>query len=513
MTQPSTPSSVPLTYYMETVRSRWWVVLLCALFGLGVAAGYIYISPKAYTATATVNVNVISSDPFNASRSASGLIDPGGEAQVAGSYAVAERAASELGPNFTPTQVRESVTVISVADTTILRISSTADNAKDARAIADTVADQYVAFRSTQAETRIQGAIDRSEARLSGLREDLADVTSRLANAEEGTPEAMQAETDRSVLTLEISSVLSEMANTGTIDTNGGTILNPASGNSVQVAPRPSLTLAAGGLAGLGLGLGVAFLVSAAASRVRDHRDIALNDGRIVLGELSSRNPTIPLAGSDLTQMRAARERMLADATLTSRTGVCAVVDLTDGRAEDVAVNLAYVVAAAGVQVDFVGLGMSEELVSQIRSSLHLFSTDGDDGHYGSSANPNLTCYLPVAGNQDSDEELIPGGIRGEIATRSQDVLVMVAVPATTTEATRLAAAQLSDTAVLVVARGTTRTARLQEAARDVRHMGSEVLGTLVVTQDRGSSSNDARPEVPASSRRTSSHKRRARAA
>lgn len=511
MTQAPSSESVPLTYYLDTVRGRWWVVLLCVIAGLSLATGYVFLAPKTYTATAAVSVNVISSDPFNASRSASGLIDAGGEAQIAGSYAVAERAASELGPDFTPAQVRESVTVISVADTTILRISSTSDSPEDARAIADTVAAQYVAFRSAQAETRIQGAIDRGEARLSGLREELAEVTSRMTMADEGSPEALQAETDRSVLTLEISSVLSEMANTGTIDTIGGTILNPASGSSVQVAPRQLVTLAGGGLVGFGFGLAAAFLVAAASSRVRDRRDVLQNEGRIILGELADRHPTIPLTGSDLSQMRAARERMLADPTLSSRTGVCAVMDLTEGHADDVAVNLSHVLAAAGVQIDYVGLGMPQKVVSQIRDSLHLLPADGSEGHYSCPQNPDLSCYLPVAGSQDSDEDLVPGGVRAEIGTRSRDALVIVAVPASTTDATRLAAAQLSDCAVLVVARGTTQTTLLQQVARDVRHMGSKVLGTLVVTQDRTPAREDAPShEVsPSEKRRSSLHKRK----
>jgi capsular polysaccharide biosynthesis protein len=476
-----------VTYYLQIVRSRWPVVLLFVLVGLVAAGGYLYMVPKEYTATATVSVNVISSDPFNASRAASGLLDTAGEAQVAGSYAVAQRAAEELGPGFTPEGIRGSVSVASMADTTILRISSTSESAADARLMADTVAAEYLEFRSTQADTRIQGTLDRSEARLDGLRQELAAVTARMAAAADGSAEALQADADQSVLSLEISSVLSEMASVGSIDTMGGNILNPAAGNNVLVKPRPSMTLASGGLVGLGLGLAAAFVVNAAASRVRDVRDVTQSGGGTVLAELAEKHPAIPPSPGDVTHLRAARERILADPALASRTGVCAVIDVTpDGRAGDVALNLAYVIAASGVAVEFVGLGMSQDLIEQAREQLGLTaSRSADSAFYSSARNDHLSCYLPAADEQESTEEPVPARVRQELAARAQEALVIVGVPATAAEATRLAACRLADCAVLVASRGATRARSLHQTAQDVHHMGGYVLGTLVVSRDR----------------------------
>jgi capsular polysaccharide biosynthesis protein len=446
---------VSLGYYVDVLRERAWVVLLCGLLGLALAFAALAVMPVRATATAAVSVDVITTDPFNSARSASGLIDPAGEALVARSFVVAERAAEELGGDYTAMELRESSEVTVVPDTTVLRISSTAQSAERATAMADELARQYLAQRSERAQERIDRILSRTQDRLEGLREELSAVDEVILDADEGSVELAQAETERSILTLEIDSVLSAAATAGNIDTTGGVVLNPAATNPVDWFPPRGPVLLSGTLAGLGLGVLAAFVVNALDGRVRTARDVVVNGGRRVIGDLREKRVTAPPSGSDIAELRAVRERILAEPVLEGRSGVLAVLDETPGgQGADVAANLATTLASAGVEVEFIAIDLER------------------DGVEGS--------------GEVVDEPLSPQ-VREELRSRRQDVMVVLSIPHGGSPATRLAAGRLSEVAVLVVARNRTRSSDLARTAQDLRTMGTQLMGTILVPGHRTS--------------------------
>lgn len=488
MSQGEVVPNVSLWYYVDVLRRRWWLPLLCAALGLGLAAGYLAISPRVATATATVSVNVISTDPFNAARSASGLIDTAGEAQVASSYAVADRAAAQLGDSFPSELVRESVDVVGVADTAILRVSASADTEADARAIANAVATEFLEFRSEQAESRIGRTLQQSQERLEGLREDLREVDERIGTAEADSVEFRQAESDRALLTLEVNSVLSQVASTESIDTTGGTVLSPADRNPVSWSPPRTLLLLTGLVAGLGAGIIGAFVMHALGSRVRSARDVSQNGGRTVLGELMQKRVSLPPTGVDLGDFRALRERMLADPSLADRVGVMAVVDQCHGRgASGVAVNLAFIMALSGVRVEYVVLDADDDQVAQVCERLRLRrdvpSARGTT--FVSDEHPSFSMFVPPTAGSVVADEPITSAVRSEVESRRSDRLVVLAVRGEATTATRLAACRLADASLLLLAPGVTRTAELHNVSQDVRLMGGLILGSVLVNSHR----------------------------
>src|SRR5699024_7817122 len=116
--------------------------------------------------------------------------------------------------------------------------------------------------------------VQRSRDRLQEQRVGLQEVTDRLAASEPTSPEALQAEVDRSLINLEISSLLNEIVTAEGIDTTGGTVINPASATSVDRQPSPALMLVTGLLAGLALGVMAAWIRDALDPRVRSSRDL-----------------------------------------------------------------------------------------------------------------------------------------------------------------------------------------------------------------------------------------------
>lgn len=482
--------SVSLRYYLQVLRQRAWIVLLCGVLGAGAAMAALATLPVRATATAAVSAAVISADPFSPSRPASGLIDPAGEALVADSFIVAERAAQRLGGGYTADQIREGTEAIVVADTTVLRISATAGSAQQAREMADAVAVEYLNYRSEQAQDRIARTLQKTSDRLTDLRGDLAEVDATLLEADQDSLERAQAETDRSMLTLEINAVLAEAASTQNIDTTGGSVLTPAAANRVSYSPSQQPVLVTGALAGLGLGVLAAFLVNAMNSRVRGSREVVESGGRKVLGDFHARHATVPASGEDLEDFRALRERVLSEPSVAARTGVLAVMDeAPGGLGDDVAVNLALVLGSSGVTVEYLRLGATQEQVEVLVDRLALSSEEqGGQGRWLSSELvPHLTVYVPPTEDQMIVDEPLSRTVRRELAERKQSALVVMHAPPGTSEATRLAAGRVSDCAILVAARSRTRTSTLERTTQDVRRMGTPILGTVLVSAHRDS--------------------------
>ena len=63
MTATDTEPGLDLGAYARVVRRRWYVVLLGGLVGVALAWGYLVVQPPQATASALVNVTVISDDP------------------------------------------------------------------------------------------------------------------------------------------------------------------------------------------------------------------------------------------------------------------------------------------------------------------------------------------------------------------------------------------------------------------------------------------------------------------
>lgn len=477
--------SVDLRHYVEVLWRKWWLIGLATLLGLGGAAGALWALPVKASATATVSLNLITSDPFDVTRPVSELIDAAGEAQVASSFAVADRAAQALGGDYQPADIRQAIEVAGVADTAVLRITATADSAAGARDIADASATAFLDYRSEQAQSRIERRLEQSAARLAELRDDLREVNERLAQVEGGSEAAIQAESDRSLINLEIDALASQLATARGIDTNGGTVLNPAGDGAVEYSPSRLLILVTGAVAGFGVGLVLAFLVQAIRPRVVSRSDVASHGGVEILGTIDRNNVEVAPRGDDLAVYREIRERLLARGFLGDGRGVMAVLPVHGpGVSTGVAVTLAHVLAQSGLRVTFIALRTSDAQLDRVRHSLRLVEVEaaGAGTQYASQDVPGFSVYVPT---QDADDEPVSAAVRRAIAASQSDSVVVLATPQEYGRASRLAAARLADATVLLAARGGSSVTELRQAARDTVSQGSRVVGTVMVHRRR----------------------------
>jgi capsular exopolysaccharide synthesis family protein len=239
-----------LQRYFRVLRERAGLIALVTLITTLMAAAYLVVATEKYKAeadllvipasrddTALNGLPVIreSSDPTRDVETAARLVD---------SRNVADRVIKDLGLDQTADSLRGQVTAEPVAQSNIVSILATADSPDEARDIANGFATGVVAQRSQVVRTEAEKQID-------GLRDQLQEAQ----DAGEPTTELEQQ-------IAELQGVVTGGDPTLTVETKADAPSSPYS-------PRPMLTIIAGILGGLILGIGGAFASSALDPRLR----------------------------------------------------------------------------------------------------------------------------------------------------------------------------------------------------------------------------------------------------
>ncbi|CUR55115.1 hypothetical protein NOCA2230035 [metagenome] len=486
--------SLEFGHYLSVVRRRWPVVLLGLLLGLGAAFAYVQLATRSVTATAVVRINVISTTPFDATRAASDLIDPRTEEQTAVSSTVMTNAADDLDTTRTPQQIRANTTATLVPDTTVMRISYTANNRADAEAGADAVANQYLNYRTDQADSRLDAIVTKLSDQRDVLRDDLLAANTALANAKKGSGDATQAESDRQLLNLELDSLLSQINTFQGIDTTGGTLLMGSGDNATTISPSRNTLLATGAAFGLILGVLGAFAVASLDRRLRDQYDIRKAGGGEVISELHGRLSSMPSVGDDADEIRSLRERLLA--ALPAEAQILAVADLTPGSTpSDVAVNLAAAFAGTGRKVNLAMPDVDPDFLAAVIKAFDLKPVNDSSG-VRSYQNTLLTVIVPVSGALplEAGEAFVARSLADPAHLPD---LTLIALPPNAERSQLLAAGRLGHSLILVVAKGGTTRKRVERLAEELAAVGATVHGTVLVPRGRRLEQNVDGP-VPA---------------
>ncbi|UFU05723.1 Wzz/FepE/Etk N-terminal domain-containing protein [Ruania halotolerans] len=479
-----TPEST-LAHYGATLRGRWLLILVVTVIGAALAASYLVVTPATYSATASVQINVIASDPFQSSQSASDLIDGSTEASIATSYSVASLASAQFDTPRSPNEIREASEATPVADATVLQISYTAHSPESARDGADGIAAAYLDYREAQARARLSSMIEMIDDQLTGLRQDLVRANAASAAAEPGSSEANQAESDRELVTIEINSLITRKNVLESINTVGGVILSPAQENPLETAPNVRTIAASGVLGGLLLGLVLAFLANKLDRRVGSRAEIALITGAGVIVALPGAESRIPARDGDLAGLRLARELILVD--LPKQTRRIVILDHTPAPA-DVAANLAMVFAQDRSTVDLVLPAPDEISTELVVAGLELepTRTAGLLQEYECPVVPTLTVAIGGAGTEITEPDpIITAAVRQRLTGTATADLRFVTVSADAPAPSRLAAERHCEAAVLVVVKDSTHTDRINDSIAELAASGVPLLAVITVPRSR----------------------------
>jgi capsular exopolysaccharide synthesis family protein len=290
-----------LQSYVETIRERLWLIVLTVAITTGIAIIYVLSATKTYEATADLLITPVTSD--NPVLASLGLIresvDPTRDVETASRLVtnidVAKRVKGELGRPEAPQDLLEKVTAEPVAQSNIVAVTATDTSPGAAKQLADSFATEAVEDRTE----RLHGQIDEQ---LPLLRAQIEGVT--------GAPSLGDVSIADQIAQLEL--LRSGRSPDMQIQT-----LAPLPES--QASPRPALSIAAGILAGLILGIAAAFASQVLDPRLRREAQLRRLYRLPILGRIpkESTGQDKPLAPRQLSPVTGEAYRTLR-ATLSS---------------------------------------------------------------------------------------------------------------------------------------------------------------------------------------------------
>jgi receptor protein-tyrosine kinase len=239
-----------LGLYVETLRERIWLIVGAVVITTAIAILYVATATKEYEAEADLLVAPVpsattyvglplireSSDPTRAVETASRLVT---------NVDVARRVKGKLGLDASPEALLEEVTAEPLAQSNIVTVTAKAETPADARDLANAFAEQAIAEQTEQLHAVVAETLPALQAR---ARQEAPGSAANPASATAAVA-ALVALRDAPDPTLRVET----MADLPT----------------AAVSPRPALSVAAGLIAGLVLGVGGAFAAQALDPRLR----------------------------------------------------------------------------------------------------------------------------------------------------------------------------------------------------------------------------------------------------
>lgn len=510
------PASYELVEYGALLRRRWRLVFAGIVTGLLVAGAYIFLGPKAYTATTSVLVSPTGVDDAQLLAQGGGQaeINLDTEAQIARSAVVATRAQRILQTTTPAEDLLDRVAITVPPNSTILSIAYEARTPVMAQRGAQAFAKAYLDNRRAGVAEGVEQRVEVLENRVRQLTEQLKEVNAEIAILASGSAEESYARTQRNLLTQQISSLNAQVSKLRTTTITPGQVISDAERPTAPSSPNVLVFIASGLMAGLLLGLVAAALRDRSDSRIRRSDDVERLLRLPVLADIRARSfrdrPTVLPARSELGQMFHELCHSVT-ATLGHGSHVILVTGVRPGH-------------GAGV----VAANLSAALV-RTGSDVVLVCTDpraaATPGMFGLSAAPGLSDILLFGVKASAVEQhpvepgrlrVIAPGVDADVAsdhlqTKTTERLiaelrqnashVVIQAPPTSTSADAQALADVSDVAIVVVEVPHAQREQVREGIQQLDRVGAVTLGAVVVP-------TLAEPAVPRVPRRPASAQR-----
>lgn len=181
------------------------------------------------------------------------------EAELIGSAAVAEIVADNLNIEAPARSLLGSISVDQPTDTEILHISYFSADPVEAQSLAAAFANAYLEFRKETVNETILKAAENIEAQISELVGELNEVNRQLEGLSESDPNRSVLEVRANLLSAQITPLQLELVSLPE-DVTVGRVIQPAPFPAAPVSPNHVVNGSFGLVAGLALGVGLAFL-------------------------------------------------------------------------------------------------------------------------------------------------------------------------------------------------------------------------------------------------------------
>ncbi|MHB8805666.1 MAG: tyrosine-protein kinase domain-containing protein [Coriobacteriia bacterium] len=267
--------------YISVIMARKWVIIGITAAVTVVALAVSLVQTPVYEGIASVLVSEkgSSSDLVGGtSLDISSQPERGLQTQVRimKSRQFMENTIAALELDMTPEELTDRVTVTAVGQTNIVEFSAHDGDPEIAAAIANTLADQFVAWSREYQREAIRAAAAEVEKRLDAARKEVLDLGAQTG----AVAEIAIANSNYTTL----AAKLEELRINENLETGSGRVINLAVAADEPISPRPLRNTALGLMVGLVFGLGVAFLYEYMDNSIKSSDEVEKLLGVPVLG-------------------------------------------------------------------------------------------------------------------------------------------------------------------------------------------------------------------------------------
>ena len=283
---------VSFHFLRTTLARRWRVWAATGLAGLVVAVAYALFIPAPSTGTVTLYLaHDPSTDPTTAMNTDVALLS---------TRSVASQLIGSLSLHMTPEQMQGQITS-TIETPSILVLDVSGPTKGEAVARAQTLASDFLAFRSTQLRSQADAVVNGDTTRINDLQKQVSALTaeydSALAAGNASSTAADTILTQRSSLSAQISALQQDIQqktlNVSAVVT-ASHVVDPAALVPSSAKKRLALVSGSGVLGGLGVGIGWVLVAGLVSERLRRREEVAAALGipvRFSLVRLNSRLP------------------------------------------------------------------------------------------------------------------------------------------------------------------------------------------------------------------------------
>ena len=333
-----------LQRYVNTIRERIRLILAVTLLTTLASVAYVLLAPKVYSANSEILVTPVQTDDpaLNGLPLVRGSSDPTRDVETASKLVTNRQVASRVRQDTNSTRDNDwllsHVTAEPVAQSNIVAIRAEAPTGKEAQAIATGFAQAVIEVQTD----KLHAALDKS----------IANLEARVQGGDRGATDPNGEDTLKAQLA-RLETLRGQDDPTMSVQTRAGLPLSPSS-------PKKKLSLIAGVLAGLILGIGAAFALQVLDPRLRREDQLRALYGLPILGRIprESRRTQAALAPERLSPSTLEAYRTLRATLAASRRGTVteapAVLVTSPSPSEGkttTAINLASSLALAGNSV------------------------------------------------------------------------------------------------------------------------------------------------------------------
>jgi capsular exopolysaccharide synthesis family protein len=481
------PQKADLSRYLDLMRAHWLLLVAFLAAGLVAAFGYVSVAHKTYQAEADLLVTPVAADDPNliglplVRETADPTADVLTVAKLVDSPEVASLVAKHIGGD--PNALLGHITATPVTQSEIIAVDATASSPAEATRLANQFARQTVQARTNAMHHQLTTLIPTLQASAKTLKgAEAAGVASQLA-----VLETLRASPDPTV----------RVSSTATPPTS------PAS-------PNKKLSLAAGGFAGLIIGLLVVLAINALDPKLRDEDQLRqIYDLPLLARVPKQRAGKFPLTPKELTPPVSEAFRTLR-AGFTVRQGDSkrnkskrgSAILVTGDAASDgkttVALNLAMSLVAAGKQVILIESDLRRPTIGQalrVRAprglaEVLLGKTDLVEALVWIRAHgPQLELLLATSTDMREIDRISPESARQLVReARTMCDFVIIDSPPMTEVTDALAFAEEADDVLLVARVGNSQVRKMSDLGELLTRQGIVPTGVVLVgVSDRSS--------------------------